>query len=71
MFSEEVKDPEFTEMKMMIGSKSGEGVFKMKDANENSLKSLMKTVNKMYLKNKENKAKMKEETKETDVKESI
>ncbi len=71
MFSEDVKDPEFTEMKMMIGNKSGEGVVKMKDANENSLKSLMKAINKMYLKNKENKDKIKEETKETETKESI
>jgi Domain of unknown function (DUF4836) len=71
MFSEDMKDPEFTEMKMMIGSKTGEGVMKMKDANENSLKSLMKTFNKMYLKNKENKDKIKEETKETETKESI
>jgi Domain of unknown function (DUF4836) len=71
MFSEDMKDPEFSEMKMMIGSKTGEGVLKMKDTNENSLKSLMKSVNKMYLKNKENKAKMKEDTKDTNVKESI
>ena len=56
--TDDMKDPEVTEMKLMIGSKTGEGVFKMRDQNENSLKSLMKTLNRLYLKNKENKAKM-------------
>ncbi|MBL7816954.1 MAG: DUF4836 family protein [Saprospiraceae bacterium] len=55
--TERMKDPEMVELKMMMNGTKGEGVLKMKDANENSLKSLFKTVNRLYLKNKEEKAK--------------
>lgn len=50
--TEDMKNPEITELKMMINAKKGEGILKMKDANENSLKSLIKAINTMHLKNK-------------------
>jgi hypothetical protein len=54
---EGLKDIEITELKMMMNGTSGEGIMKMKDANENSLKSLMKAMNRLYLKNKTDKTK--------------
>ncbi len=64
MDTEGMKDPEMTELKMMMNGSHGEGTMKMKDANENSLKSLMKAANRWYLKNKAEKAKMEAEPKE-------
>jgi Domain of unknown function (DUF4836) len=59
--SDDMKDPEFTEMMMTINGKNGESVIKTKDGNANSLKSLMKAANRWYLKNKtENAAREKE-----------
>ncbi len=60
--TEGMHDPEMTELKMMMNGKHGEGTMKMKDQNENSLKSLMKAVNRWYLKNKADEAKRKAET---------
>lgn len=48
--SEEWKDPEITDIKLMIKAKEGESVFKMKDTNENSLKSLIKMIDRIYIK---------------------
>ena len=62
--TEEMKDPEMTEIKMMMNGTRGEGIMKMKDANENSLKSLMKAVNRWYLKDKAEKAKMEAQPKQ-------
>jgi hypothetical protein len=59
--TEGMNDPEMTEFKMMMNGTNGEGVMKMKDGNENSLKSLMKAVNRWYLKNKADAAKQKAE----------
>ena len=59
--TEGMSDPEMTEIKMMMNGSHGEGSMKMKDANENSLKSLMKAANRWYLKDKAEKAKMKAE----------
>jgi Domain of unknown function (DUF4836) len=57
-----MQDPEFTEMKMTVNSKTGESTIKMKNEHENSLKTLMQALNKWYLKNKaeneENKVKL-------------
>ena len=55
--TEGMADPEFTEMMMTINGKNGESLIKTKDANENSLKSLMKAANRWYLKNKTENAK--------------
>ena len=55
--TEGMHDPEMTEMKMMMNGSHGEGTVKMKDANENSLKSLMKALNRWYVKNKADEAK--------------
>ena len=62
--SEEMKDPEMTELKMMMNGTHGEGTMKMKDTNENSLKSLMKAANRWYLKDKAEKAKMESQPKQ-------
>ena len=62
--SEEMKDPEMTELKMMMNGTHGEGTMKMKDSNENSLKSLMKAANRWYLKDKAEKAKMESQPKQ-------
>ncbi len=62
---EEMKDPEMVELKMMMNGSHGEGTMKMKDANENSLKSLMKAANRWYLRDKAEKAKMKAEPQQT------
>ncbi len=59
--SEDMKNPEITEMKMMFNAKSGENIIKVRDQNENSLKSLIKMANKWYLKNKVEKEKAKNE----------
>lgn len=59
--SEDIKDPEMTELKLMMNGSHGEGIMKMKDTNENSLKSLMKAMNRWYLKNKADEAKRKSE----------
>ncbi len=62
--TEEMKDPEMTEIKMMMNGTHGEGTMKMKDANENSLKSLIKAINRWYLKDKAEKAKMESQHKQ-------
>jgi hypothetical protein len=63
--SDDMKDPEFTEMMMTLNGKKGDSIIKTKDVNENSLKSLMKAANRWYLKNKtENAAREKTETPE-------
>ena len=62
--SEDMKDPEMTELKMMMNGTNGEGMMKMKNANENSLKSLMQAINRWYLKNKAEEAKMPKEKQE-------
>ncbi len=64
--SEEMKNPEMTEFKMMMNGTHGEGTMKMKDSNENSLKSLMKAANRWYLNDKAEKAKMEAQPKEMD-----
>ena len=70
--TEGMNDPEMTEMKMTINGKSGESTLKMRDQNENSLKSLMKAANRWYLKNKaEEDKRMKENSEEENVKENI
>ncbi len=56
--TEGMKDPEMTELKMMMNGSHGEGTMKMKDTNENSLKSLMKAANRWYLKDKSEKARL-------------
>jgi hypothetical protein len=63
IFANDVKmqDPEFTDMKMFINSKSGESTINMKNGKENSLKTLMQAVNRWYLKDKESKDKLKAE----------
>jgi Domain of unknown function (DUF4836) len=68
--SEDMKDPEFTEMMITMNSKNGDSIFKTKDSNENSLKSLMKAVNRWYLKNKTENA-AREKTEMSDEKEAI
>ncbi len=55
--TEGLKDSEVTELKMMMNGTSGEGIMKMKDTNENSLKSLIRAMNRLYLKNKTDRAK--------------
>ena len=69
--SEDMKNPEITEMKMMLNAKSGENIIKVRDQNENSLKSLMKTANKWYLQNKAEKEKAKKEDSPSTEKEAI
>ena len=69
--SEDMKNPEITEMKMMFNAKSGENIIKVRDQNENSLKSLMKTANKWYLQNKAEKEKAKKEDLPAEGKEAI
>ena len=69
--TEGMKDPEMTEMKMTINGKSGESTLKMRDQNENSLKSLMKAANRWYLKNKAEEDKRIKESGEEKMKESI
>lgn len=61
--TEGMTDPEMTELKMMMNGSHGEGTMKMKDTNENSLKSLMKAANRWYLKEKAEKTKQKSESK--------
>jgi Domain of unknown function (DUF4836) len=68
--SDDMKDPEFTEMMMTINGKNGESIFKTKDSNENSLKSLMKAANRWYLKNKTENA-AREKTEKAEDKEEI
>jgi Domain of unknown function (DUF4836) len=68
--SDEMKDPEFTEMMMTINGKNGESIIKTKDSNENSLKSLMKAANRWYLKNKTENA-AREKLEKSDDKEEI
>jgi hypothetical protein len=60
--TEGMSDPEMTELKMMMNGSHGEGSMKMKDSNENSLKSLMKAANRWYLKEKAEKAKRESES---------
>lgn len=66
--TEGMKDPEMTEMKMTINGKSGESTLKMRDQNENSLKSLMNAANRWYLKNKAEEDKRMKESGEEKVK---
>ena len=66
--TEGMKEPEMTEMKMSINGKSGESTLKMRDQNENSLKSLMKAANRWYLKNKAEEDKRMKESGEEKVK---
>jgi hypothetical protein len=70
IFANDVKmqDPEFTEMKMTINSKTGESTIKMKNEKENSLKSLMQAINKWYLKDKAEKEQNKVEGTKTETK---
>ena len=55
--TEGLQNPEFSEMKMTMNSKNAEATIKTRDANENSLKSLMKAFNRWYLKSKADDAK--------------
>jgi hypothetical protein len=59
--TEGMHDPEMTELKVTMNGTHGEGIMKTKDANENSLKSLMKALNRWYVKNKADDAKRKVE----------
>ena len=70
IFANDVKmqDPEFTEMKMTINSKTGESTIKMKNEKQNSLKSLMQALNKWYLKNKAENEENKVKADKTDTK---
>jgi Domain of unknown function (DUF4836) len=68
--SDDMKDPEFTEMMMTLNGKNGDSIIKTKDVNENSLKSLMKAANRWYLKNKTENA-AREKTEATEGKENI
>jgi hypothetical protein len=63
-----MQDPEFTDMKMFINSKSGESTINMKNGKENSLKTLMQAVNRWYLKDKAEKEKVKTEEGKTETK---
>jgi Domain of unknown function (DUF4836) len=63
-----MQDPEFTEMKMTINSKTGESTIKMKNEKENSLKTLMQAINKWYLKDKVEKEQNKVEGTKTETK---
>ena len=56
--TEGMQNPEMAEMKMYLNGKGGEGVLKMKNANENSLKSLMQALNRWYLQDKMKKEKV-------------
>lgn len=56
--TEGMQNPEFSEMKMTMNGKNAEAIIKTKDANENSLKSLMKAINRWYLKSKADDAKL-------------
>ena len=55
--TEGMENPEFSEMKMTMTGKNADMTVKMRDANENALKSLMKAVNRWYLKSKADEAK--------------
>ena len=55
--TEGLQNPQFGEMKMTMTGKNAEATIKTRDANENALKSLMKTVNQLYLKSKADEAK--------------
>ena len=55
--TEGMQNPEFSEMKMTMNGKNAEATIKTRDANENSLKSLMKAINRWYLKSKADEAK--------------
>ena len=61
--TEEMQNPEFLEMKMTATGKKADMTVKMRDANENALKSLMKAANRWYLKSKADEAKRAVETK--------
>ncbi len=62
--TEGMQNPEFAEMKMTMTGKNADMTVKMRDANENALKSLMKAANRWYLKSKADEAKRAVETKE-------
>ena len=55
--TEGMQNPEFSEMKMTMTGKNAEATIKTREANENSLKSLMKAINRWYLKSKADEAK--------------
>jgi hypothetical protein len=55
--TEGLQNPEFSEMKMTMTGKNAESTVKTRDANENALKSLMKAINRWYLKSKADEAK--------------
>ena len=55
--TEGMQNPEFSEMKMTMNGKNAEATIKTREANENSLKSLMKAINRWYLKSKADDAK--------------
>lgn len=61
--TEGMQNPEFSEMKMTMTGKNADMTVKMRDANENALKSLMKAANRWYLKSKADEAKRAVETK--------
>jgi Domain of unknown function (DUF4836) len=61
--TEGMQNPEFSELKMTMTGKNADMTVKMRDANENSLKSLMKAINRWYLKSKADEAKRDAETK--------
>ncbi len=61
--TEGMQNPEFSEMKMTMTGKNADMTVKMRDANENALKSLMKAANRWYLKSKADDAKRAVETK--------
>jgi hypothetical protein len=55
--TEGMQNPELTEMKMTMTGKKADAVIKTRDASENALKSLMKAINRWYLKSKADDAK--------------
>lgn len=59
--SEDMKEPEITDMKLMFNAQTGESVMKVRDQNENSLKSLMRAANKWFLKAEAEKEKLEKE----------
>ena len=58
-----MQNPELSEMKMTMTGKNADMTVKMRNANENALKSLMKAANQWYLKSKADEAKQPSETK--------
>ncbi|MDZ7877048.1 MAG: DUF4836 family protein [Saprospiraceae bacterium] len=55
--TEGLQNPQFGEMKMTMTGKNAEATLKTRDANENALKSLMKSINQWYLTQKAENAK--------------